>query len=1600
MLEYATTPFQTLGGAETDEWTGVQQLAEEELYQPPDAPHLWEFPGDSNQLGQLVEEPASDNSAKSCFERLIGKRIFGMVRSWKKDVGLIVSPEHFTGNVRTHSNYLLPNMQTPCAGDPVTFELCIDALGHIAAMNIVCCRTASTDLQPLQGSQLGQSPKPLEGLLVGHVSDVDEETGAGVNGVHINRTVADPKSIVVGDILAFSIDPEQDGQASYPVWKLAGWISKGQAVHDGEYIGQVRGIVAGYGANVHCPPVRAVWGREPVFSERDLAMCGVHEGDTIAFCVHGGEAGPLRVLGPCWLCCVPEAVKPGPVAPGLLRRGRSVRPPLPWTPTAEISAKAPHDKPGKPRSGNSIETLEITTKLFVGSLPRTATRESVRNYFSQFGTVTDVELKFGADGKSATFGYVMFASLDATRRVLANRENNRLEGKWIDCRAPVPRGSLGKLDASKEAQEANPTTHGRLLRVRGLPPATGFTHVVQVLGSFGLVKAWREVRADGEPSEEAIALLETKEQCEQALASRRSFKVESHTIRLVPAGADDSEGPPQDASDPRTLEQQCAETIPSPSLLQSAAADPAPAEASSGPLGAFSQNAPAMADYHPEPWVPPRLSEVPDIQSLDQDKGIPVSSVAGQNVPAPEATDLAPASASAHITNESSHGAERLPIAETAAKTSFDVLTASSETAQGDQTPTQPTVECKEPAKDVLEPSPVMANSTATSLPSRSDEDKEQIKRPITEAVESLAMSAAKTACRKSDLPETSTSELGDKGHTGEDLKKVSPVPESGVSKLPAAYESTASAAASTAAATAPSSTATAAAPDKTLQECNNSEDPQVVDICQPREQAVGSNQGGASAQSVDESRDQAAAKASNDKKLGGLFAAPYDDMLSHAVDEMIAKARTHCMDINPALAPGRPPGPGRPASSTPPTKSRTSASGEPIVASGGSVVPRAGDKTGTEQQESEPAKRTLPRSASAKTSGVAPKRTLPRPANLGKATTTRRLTVPKSRTMMPPPPPKAPPEGGEAPSAERTTPGTKRTSQSMLRKDFARHAWAASMRAAQELVRRRSLAPPPPPKRTQGDTPRGAGTKHRSSSSGWQRTRRGSSARRSRSRKSRGRSNARSRSRNREGSNSRSRRAHTHGNPRSRSRSRAAARATSGKEATERRPETPRAEVKEAPERSQHAPKREASKAEEKQGKAFHSGRTRAEGASSSAGGSRGRSNSRGEGSGAGRQHVATPPSTSTTSKGTRQGKSVEKAAEGGGGQLSFRERYRRLVGQHFRPPPPPPPIPADAASLRLRSRPRSRDRAHGRGRRMDEERGAGREREAPKDNEKDHGKASDLHAQKGIGLRESRNATRSPVATRSPPGGASRPHADHGTHRPRHRSRSRTRSRSRRARRPIDQASPRVAGKTARAAEASHPAHVDTDSLAVPGTTVARKSAPPRPPAATTNTTAATTSTAQPAATPPPAAARRPLPGSARSGAPVKQAEKPSKKNVSKAADDKAMAKGESAPSVPKAKSNASTPPAAKSAKRVKTRRPAAPPADRTSVKSKAQVLDDTASTDPYLSLSSVYAAGDFGDEQVATKRLGFGPAVSDPYLCMDNAEAPGAATASSRD
>ncbi|CAJ1399339.1 unnamed protein product [Effrenium voratum] len=87
------------------------------------------------------------------------------------------------------------------------------------------------------------------------------------------------------------------------------------------------------------------------------------------------------------------------------------------------------------KGGYGTGDAPISNKIFVGALEKTASEDDVKEFFSNFGTVTLVELKLDlTTGVSRGFAFVSFADEGPVKFILDNKEMMKMNGKQIDCK--------------------------------------------------------------------------------------------------------------------------------------------------------------------------------------------------------------------------------------------------------------------------------------------------------------------------------------------------------------------------------------------------------------------------------------------------------------------------------------------------------------------------------------------------------------------------------------------------------------------------------------------------------------------------------------------------------------------------------------------------------------------------------------------------------------------------------------------------------------------------------------------------------------------------------------------------------------------------------------------------------------------------------------------------------------------------------------------------------------------------------------------------------------------------------------------------------------
>lgn len=101
-------------------------------------------------------------------------------------------------------------------------------------------------------------------------------------------------------------------------------------------------------------------------------------------------------------------------------------------------------KSGSTSAGGSFggsENLK-TKKIFVGGLPSTLTEDEFREYFQDYGNVTDVVIMYDPNtGRQRGFGFITFNTEDAVDRVL-QKTFHELKGKLVEVKRALPKDTV------------------------------------------------------------------------------------------------------------------------------------------------------------------------------------------------------------------------------------------------------------------------------------------------------------------------------------------------------------------------------------------------------------------------------------------------------------------------------------------------------------------------------------------------------------------------------------------------------------------------------------------------------------------------------------------------------------------------------------------------------------------------------------------------------------------------------------------------------------------------------------------------------------------------------------------------------------------------------------------------------------------------------------------------------------------------------------------------------------------------------------------------------------------------------------------------------
>ncbi|XP_071954443.1 heterogeneous nuclear ribonucleoprotein A/B-like isoform X2 [Antedon mediterranea] len=124
---------------------------------------------------------------------------------------------------------------------------------------------------------------------------------------------------------------------------------------------------------------------------------------------------------------------------------------------------------------NASKHVEDGTKLFVGGLSWETSDKSMKDYFSQYGTVTEVEIKREPGGQSRGFAFVMFEDPSSVQAVL-NKTDHVLDEKIIDAKI------------ARALKKDEPVVENKKIFVGGLAPGSTVEVITEFFTTYGEVE--------------------------------------------------------------------------------------------------------------------------------------------------------------------------------------------------------------------------------------------------------------------------------------------------------------------------------------------------------------------------------------------------------------------------------------------------------------------------------------------------------------------------------------------------------------------------------------------------------------------------------------------------------------------------------------------------------------------------------------------------------------------------------------------------------------------------------------------------------------------------------------------------------------------------------------------------------------------------------------------------------------------------------------------------------------------------------------------------------------------------------------------------------
>jgi len=138
-------------------------------------------------------------------------------------------------------------------------------------------------------------------------------------------------------------------------------------------------------------------------------------------------------------------------------------------------------------------------KVFVGGCPKAITEDEVRSYFSQFGDIQAIEMKYDQlTGNFRGFCFVIYETEEMAKAALGHYESHQLSGQWVEVKlagqpprdyaaADAVKGEKGGKDSGKGGAPGVPDVESMKIFVGGLAKVTPEEEITAYFQQFGTV---------------------------------------------------------------------------------------------------------------------------------------------------------------------------------------------------------------------------------------------------------------------------------------------------------------------------------------------------------------------------------------------------------------------------------------------------------------------------------------------------------------------------------------------------------------------------------------------------------------------------------------------------------------------------------------------------------------------------------------------------------------------------------------------------------------------------------------------------------------------------------------------------------------------------------------------------------------------------------------------------------------------------------------------------------------------------------------------------------------------------------------------------------